>query len=40
MSFSAFMQKQIEAIEQSGLDPEVWIELHAEAFRAANPVTE
>lgn len=31
--FSQFMQAQIEAIEASGLDAEVWIELHAEAFR-------
>jgi hypothetical protein len=40
MSFDLFMQKQIEAIEASGLAPEEWIELHAEAFRAENEVTE
>jgi hypothetical protein len=40
MSFAQFMQAQCEAIEASGLDPMEWIEQHAEAFRAAHPVTE
>ena len=40
MSFQMFMEAQIAAIEASGLEPEVWIELHAEEFRAAHPVSE
>lgn len=40
MSFECYMQKQIEEIESSGLDPETWVALHAEAFRAAHEVTE
>lgn len=40
MSFQAFMEKQIEAIIESGMEPDAWIEQNAEAFRAANPVTE
>lgn len=40
MSFEAFMEKQIDEINASGLDPELWIELHAAEFRAANPVDE
>jgi hypothetical protein len=40
MSFETFMQEQIEAIEASGLEPEVWIELHAEEFRAEHRVDE
>ena len=38
MSFPEFMDEQIAEIEASGLEPEVWIELHAEEFRAAHPV--
>jgi len=40
MTFSDFMAAQIEAIEASGLDPEQWIELHAEQFRVEHPVIE
>ena len=32
--FEAFMAAQIAAIEASGLEPEVWIELYSAAFRA------
>jgi len=39
MTFEQFMQAQIEAIEQSGLEPEAWIEQYAEQFRAEHPVT-
>lgn len=31
--FNEFMVAQIEAIENSGLEPDVWIELYAEEFR-------
>jgi len=40
MSFQDFMAAQIEAIEASGLNPEEWIEQHAEQFRAEHPVDE
>jgi DNA repair ATPase RecN len=31
--FTEFMQAQVEAIETSGLEPDEWVELNAEAFR-------
>jgi hypothetical protein len=40
MSFEQFMTEQIAAIEESGLEPDAWIELHAEEFRASHPVDE
>lgn len=40
MSFDQYMAAQIEAIVESGLEPEEWIEQHAESFRAEHPVTE
>lgn len=40
MSFSQFMEAQIQAIVESGMEPEAWIEQNAEAFRAAHPVIE
>lgn len=40
MSFEQFMEAQIAAIAESGMDPEAWIERHAEEFRAAHPVEE
>lgn len=45
MSFDQYMQAQCEAIERAlnageVSDPMTWIEQHAEAFRAAHPVTE
>lgn len=40
MSFPQFMQAQIDAIVESGMEPEAWIEQHAEAFRAEHPVAE
>jgi hypothetical protein len=40
MSFEQYMAEQREAIEASGLEPEEWIELNAEQFRADHPITE
>lgn len=40
MSFEQFMAAQLQAIEESGMDPEEWIEQNSEAFRAEHPVTE
>lgn len=31
--FSQFMAEQMQAIEESGMDPEQWIEQNSEAFR-------
>ena len=33
--FETFMADQIAVIEASGMDPEVWVERHSAAFRAA-----
>lgn len=38
MPFEAFMQAQIEAIVESGMEPEDWIAQNAEQFRAEHPV--
>lgn len=40
MSFEQFMQEQVAAIEESGLEPEVWIAEHAEEFRSTHQVEE
>lgn len=32
--FESFMTAQWAAIEASGLEPDAWIETHAESFRA------
>lgn len=40
MSFPEFMQAQIEAIVESGLEPEAWIAQFAAEFRAEHPVAE
>jgi len=40
MSFEQYMAEQLEAIQESGMEPEDWIELNAEQFRVEHPITE